>query len=173
MNVQTKTPPKSRAELLGEDPPKRTPVSPETGNRPPTRSERMGKKPEVKYRITFATAFLMIGTALFFDGIEMITTWKIIGVILSYFSFIFANLTFWTWFMMIGVPVGFSSPKKLVVGMLTNILELIPGLDAIPLIGMGWTLGIIALIALTRLEDKTGMSLPTSPKGAVPGTIKK
>lgn len=123
-------------------------------------------------RLSNSTIFLMIGTALFFDVIELTTTWAGIGILGSYVTWIFGNLTFWTWFTTIHVPIGFSSPKKLLAAIVANVIEIIPALDAIPLLGMGWTIGVILIVVLTRLEDKTGIKLPTSPKKSIPDTIK-
>ena len=59
--------------------------------------------------------------------------------------------------------LGFVNPKRLAVGAVSIIVELIPGFQALPTIAAG----MIAVIAMTRAEDKLGISL--NPLQKTPG----
>jgi hypothetical protein len=75
---------------------------------------------------------------------------------------------FGIWGGMLGI--GFANPKKMLISLTTVIVELIPGLDATFILSFGWTIGIIALILITRAEDKGGMLGKAA--GMVQGKIK-
>lgn len=117
-------------------------------------------------RISASSGFWMILVALLIDSVEMIATWGVVGIILGWITPIFADLVFWFWFKLLDVPVGFGSPKKLMVAALATLFELIPGLDALGPLGAGWTAGVIAIILITRAEDKTGIKILKSPPKA-------
>lgn len=124
-------------------------------------------------RITNSTAFLMIGTAFLFDVLEMATSWAVIGIILSIFIGIFGTLTFFTWFTIKGVSMSFANPKKMFTFLITSGIETLGiGLDTVPLLGWIWTIGVTLMIIISRIEDRTGIKIPTSPKKAVTDTIK-
>ncbi|PIR37271.1 MAG: hypothetical protein COV34_03555 [Candidatus Zambryskibacteria bacterium CG10_big_fil_rev_8_21_14_0_10_42_12] len=122
-------------------------------------------------RITNGTAMLMIGTAFLLDILEMATSWAVVGIIISVFISIFGTLTFFTWFNIKHVSVGPQNMKRFFIYIITTVLELIPGIDLIPVLAWMWTIGVTLMIIITRLEDKTGIKIPTSPKKAVTGTI--
>jgi len=124
-------------------------------------------------RISNVTAILIIATALFIDILEMITTWKVIGIVLGLITPVFANLVFWFWFKLKDVSIYFDSPKKIITAGTFNLIEIIPALDALGPFGAGWTMWAIAIIVMTRVEDKTGISIPTSPKKASTGKISR
>jgi len=115
------------------------------------------EKKEIHYRVSKTTGVLMIYTALFIDVLEMLLEWMIIGLVLNYFITIFAGLLFWLWFAIKGVPF-WVKPSRLITLGITFLAELIPGLDATGF-GEFWTVGILILVILVRLEDRTGIDL--------------
>lgn len=164
-------PPKKREEYIGT-PPSRREREERAQLRTLGRYEHTIEK-KVSSRISKFTAFLMISVALSIDLVEFITTWAGgAGVVLSYITPILAHLCFWFWFKLHDIGIYFDSPKKALTAGGTTSLELILALDAIPIVAFGWTIWVVALIIYTRIEDKTGISLPTSPKKAVTGKIK-
>jgi hypothetical protein len=99
-------------------------------------------------RIPETTAFLMIGTALFFDLLSIVP-------VVNWIAAIFAWMTFGLWFLMRGV--GFINPKKLATWGVAALIGLIPALSAIPEL----TLAVAVTIMLVRAEDRLGIPLPT------------
>jgi len=106
-------------------------------------------------RIKIWMGAALIITAISIDLFEMLLEWLGIGIFgLSTLLSVCATIIFWVWFKILGVSFG-ASPKKFATMMATSILEIIPGLDSLG--GFIWTIGIIALVIITRSEDKGGL----------------
>ncbi len=95
-------------------------------------------------------------TALCIDLFEMLLTWLGIGVFITPVVVPCITLIFWIWYKILDIPFV-SNPKNFANLAITSLFELIPGLDAIPLISFGWTIGAIIMVIMVRAEDKGGM----------------
>jgi len=120
-------------------------------------------------QIKDTTAFLMIFTALCFDGIQALIGWiPFVGNALADMMSIFIFLTFFLWFYMNGIKM--VTPKRL--GSLGGggVIEMIPFINILP----AWTLVVVYLIGTTKLKELAAKN-PTLAKGAmaVGGKIKK
>lgn len=98
----------------------------------------------------------IVAVALFIDLFESVTTWLGIGIVMSLVIAPCATLMFWIWYKILGVPF-LASPKKFATIAVTSLVEIIPALDAIPLLSFGWTIGAIILVVMVRAEDKGGV----------------
>lgn len=118
-------------------------------------------------RITKASAFLMIGTALFFDVLQfMLGIFDILGVIpvigiifisigwiFSFICSVYAWLTFFVWFKIKNVSTWESLGKylpRLIILILVNLLELTPVGVFIP----GLTISVAIIVFIVRTDDK-------------------
>lgn len=115
------------------------------------------------------TIFLMIFTALCFDGAQALIGWiPLLGNALSALMSIFIFLTFWLWLKMYGIEM--MTPKRF--GSLAGggIIEMIPYINLLP----AWTLVVIFLIGTTKIQE-IAQKNPMLAKGAmaVGGRIKK
>lgn len=109
-------------------------------------------------RITNASASLMLGTALFYDGIETVLSLILysipyVGVVLEagagLIISLFFSLTFYVWFTIKGVR--FMKWRRALPVLAAIVVELIPILDILP----SRVFSMLIIIFLTRLEDKT------------------
>ena len=94
--------------------------------------------------------------ALCVDLFEMLLTWLGIGVFITPIMVPCVTLIFWIWYKFLDIPFV-SSPKKFANLTITSLFELVPGLDAIPLISFGWTISAIIMVITVRAEDKGGV----------------
>jgi hypothetical protein len=110
---------------------------------------------EKKERIKSWMAVCLIIVAFCIDIIEIVVEWfgGFIGV--SSVIAVGSATLFGVWGEMLGI--GFVNPKKLLISLATIIIEIIPGLDATIILSFGWTIGVIALVMITRAEDKGGL----------------
>lgn len=112
-------------------------------------------------KIKDSTAFLMIGTALFFDFIQALIGWiPVIGNILAGFLSIIIFMTFFLWFMMNGIKM--ITPRRLTSMIGGGLIEMIPFVNILP----AWTLVVVYLIGTTKVKELAGKH-PTLAKGAV------
>jgi hypothetical protein len=99
--------------------------------------------PEEKKGLDNVTIALMICTALFFDGLQWLLGWILMGWLVS----IFAGLTFYTWFKIRGM--SFMKPKRFGVFGGSFLVELIPGIgDILPT----WTASITYLALDSKIK---------------------
>jgi hypothetical protein len=124
---------------------------------------------EKKYRISKVTGSLMFSVALFYDALEFLLEWLAVGLVINPLIAIFAGLHFWLWFRLHGVDF-MSSPKRMATKWITDIVEFIPTLDALVVASLGHTIGVLILLILVRIEDKTGIKVPL-PEGKVKPTL--
>lgn len=114
------------------------------------------------------TIFLMIFTALCFDGIQMVIGWvPFVGNIVSDIFSFFAFCTFLLWFYLEGIKM--ITPKRLTSMIGGGVVEMIPYLNLLP----AWTMVVVYLIGTTKIKEITEKH-PTLAKGAmmVGGKIK-
>ena len=105
-------------------------------------------------RIGNVTAAFMVVVAIFADLISLI---PVVGTIIA---LVFGGGTLALWFLMKGV--GLVSPKKMAVWGLNLLAEVIPGVGTV---WVGYTVGTIMMLAIVRVEDKTGIKLPSPSVG--------
>lgn len=111
----------------------------------------------MNYRIHTITAGLMIGVAVLADGIQFLLTLTVIGSIVAMFVSAFVWIVFLIWFALCGVSYFDRGGATRGLIMLTSaITELIPFINAVPAI----TLGVVALIIHSRIEDRKQNSTP-------------
>jgi hypothetical protein len=104
-----------------------------------------------KHSITTTTKILMVGTAIFFDVVQLLVNFiPGIGQVLAVLVNIFAQMTFWLWFTMKGVK--YNSGKRLGAFLGGFLLELIPILDALP----GITIEVVAILGTLEAEKILG-----------------
>lgn len=111
---------------------------------------------EKRERIKTWMAACIVIVALCIDLFEMLLTWLGIGVFITPVIVPCVTLIFWIWYKFLDIPFV-SSPKNFANLTITSLFELIPGLDAIPLISFGWTVGAIIMVIMVRAEDKGGI----------------
>lgn len=114
----------------------------------------MEEKPE---RIKIWMVIILLTVAFFVDCLEILLEWVGVGLLgLSSLISVSTGFGFWVWFKLLGIEF-IASPKKFATMLATYVLEIIPGLDATIILSFGWTIGIIALVLITRAEDKGGL----------------
>jgi hypothetical protein len=112
------------------------------------------KAPQLRIVVWMASALII--TAISVDVSEMVITWVgllVVGSILSNVLSFCATVMFFIWFGTLGVKMT-NSPAKLASSIITVIVENVPGFDAVPLLSWVWTIGVIFMIAFSRMEDK-------------------
>jgi hypothetical protein len=88
------------------------------------------------------TVWLMIGTALFFDTLQILLDFILMGWLVT----IFASMTFWLWFMVNGI--SFMRPKRL--GGAIGIMFI----DIFPVLGwFAWTVSITSFALSKKIQD--------------------
>ncbi len=107
------------------------------------------------HKIGTITAFILIFVAILVDLLSLI---PLLGSILGPGFWICINIYFWY------VGLGIVNARRLASGIISTLIELIPILQWLPSV----TLGMILVIIMIRLEEKTGISLSSVTK--TPGT---
>ena len=88
------------------------------------------------------TVWLMIGTALFFDALQIVLDFLLMGWLVT----IFASMTFWLWFRFNGI--SFMRPKRIAGSLVTIII------DAIPVLGwFAWTVSISTFVLSKKIQS--------------------
>lgn len=114
-----------------------------------------------QYRIGTVAAGLLIILAIIFDILTLI---PIVGDFLGPLFWVMASIYFWK------IGMGFVNGRKLAVTLISLVAELIPVIQEFPAI----LLGIIVVIVMTRIEDRTGVSLsPTKKPGVTAPRIQR
>lgn len=109
------------------------------------------------HRIGTVTAGLMIGLAVLVDGIQFLLTLTVIGSIVAMLISAFVWITFLIWFALCGVSYfdrGAAVRGGIVI--VSAITELVPFINAVPAV----TLGVVALIIHSRIEDRKRNNAP-------------
>ena len=97
----------------------------------------------------------LIVSAMCVDLAQLGITWigvVVVGGILSKILSVAAGFGFWMWFQMLGVSMS-SNTRKMAVSIVSAAVEMVPGLDAIPILSWAWTAGMILTVIMTRMED--------------------
>ncbi len=108
------------------------------------------------HKIGTLTAFILIFIAILVDLLSLI---PLLGSILGPGFWICINIYFWY------VGLGIVNTRRLASGIISTLIELIPVLQWLPSV----TVGMILVIIMIRLEEKTGISV-TSLTTRTPGT---
>jgi len=103
------------------------------------KSKEKGLKPH--------TVVFMIAVALFVDFLQFLLGFIYMGWLVG----IFAGLTFWLWFKLNGVSIGFSKPGRIIGFAGTSLVEMIP----IPLLAglPAWSAFVITLALKNKLQE--------------------
>ena len=92
----------------------------------------------------------MLGTAIFFDTLQMFLNFIVIGIIVNPVLVTpLASLTFYLWYKIKGVGLS-DSAKRFAVFLTGFFIELIPILNILP----GLILSTLVMITIVRAEDK-------------------
>lgn len=113
-----------------------------------------------KARIGTLLALLMITVAVIFDGVQFVATFlhviPVVGnaaaFIVTWYVGIVAQFIFFLWFTLLGASTNRNLGLRMLVYISTFVSELVPLINALPAI----TLGVIALILLSRAEERFG-----------------
>lgn len=107
------------------------------------------EKPPERHRIGKIQATCMIVVALLFDGLQVILTPLLIGLLVNWiFSFI-AWILFYIWMRLNDVGFLDTGVKKIITVLVSILIEIPPGINAF----FGITFGIIILLVIVNSED--------------------
>lgn len=103
-------------------------------------------------RISNLVAGLMLGTALIFDGLQVLLTLTVVGSVASPLITFAAVSMFALWFLIYGINYigGRKAGIKLASTVGATVAELVPLINGLPAI----TLGVLGVIYASRKEDK-------------------
>lgn len=97
---------------------------------------------EKEKQLKTTTIWLMIATALFFDALQILLDFLLMGWLVT----IFGSMTFWLWFKFHGY--SFMKPKR-VAGSTATLL-----IDAIPVLGwFAWTVAISIFVLKNKAQE--------------------
>lgn len=108
--------------------------------------------PEQKQRVKLWMGWCLIITALVVDVAELGLSYTGVGIFFAFILSIGAGFVFWLWFLVLGVTYS-SNTKTFATSIVTYLAELIPGLDIVPF-WFAWTVGMLLIVTLTRMEDR-------------------
>jgi hypothetical protein len=112
-----------------------------------------GKQP-INYRISggmFAILALLAGLA------DLLTLIPFVGTAVGPIFWVLATIYFWK------VGLGLVNGRRLATTIISIVAELVPAVQAFPTI----LAGTIAVVIMTRIEDRTGISLTPAKKVGV------
>jgi hypothetical protein len=115
----------------------------------------------IQYRISMGMSVLLIALAGIFD---LATTIPFVGTIMGPLFWIIVGIYFWT------KGMGVVNGRRLAVSGVSFVAELIPAIQALPTL----IVGIIIILLIVRIEDKTGLSIVKPiKKGVTPPRINR
>lgn len=125
--------------------------------------QRIEKKEKYRNQISKMQIVLLISVALLFDTVVFIfgllNFIPVIGSAMAFFILFivntYANLTFMTWFFILGV--GLFKPSRLMAMWSTYFLSFIPFLNLLPL----WVVAVILMIISARIKTHIKTDLVT------------
>lgn len=116
---------------------------------------------KTKYRIGTLATLLLIAVAGIFDLLTLI---PFVGDFISWIFWFCASVYFWK------IGMGLVNGRRLATLAISIVIELIPAIQWLP----GILAGIIAIIIMTRVEDRTGISLnPLQKTGITPPRLQR
>lgn len=102
------------------------------------------------YRISGFSLWAVVGFALTLDLLQFLLTLTVVGSVGAFFLGAVGGIALWLIFILHGVKYsGSGALKKIGASFGTLVLEMIPFIDALPLI----TVGAVMVILQTRKED--------------------
>ena len=105
--------------------------------------------PPERHRIGKLEGVSMVSIALLFDGLQALFTFLLIGLLVNWIFTFLAWLLFYIWFRINDVGFFDTGVRKLITLFASVLIELIPGVNAIPAI----TLGLVILLIIVNSED--------------------
>lgn len=119
--------------------------------RRPVRNFQKPEEKKKKERITLWMGAALILTALSIDGFQAVLNFLLVGEVFSTVISVGADMLFIVWFWSLGL--GFvKNPRTFAAMGIQEIIGLIPIANTLPEL----TLGILAIVLMTRAEDKGG-----------------
>lgn len=114
-------------------------------------------RPEKRRRIGNIVAFFLVPAALLIDATQFLFyliglipfIGQVAALIFPPLIAVMAWIMFYLWFKLLGVDFMDGLMRKAVLMFSTAFSEMVPLVNAMPL----WTLGIILMIAIVRVED--------------------
>lgn len=128
-------------------------------------SRPLKQREEGKQRIVWWMAACLIIMAGSIDLFEALLTFVGIGLALNPVISVAADTLFIIWFWMLGINIT-SNPRAFFAMAGQAVIGLIPALNALPEL----TLGVLGVVILTRITDKSGIM--GKAMGALPGKMK-
>jgi hypothetical protein len=121
----------------------------------------MEGKQKTKYRIGVGMSIVLIAIAVIFDAASVI---PFVGTLMGPIFWVISGVYLWT------KGVGFFGVKKIATTAISLVAEVVPLSQELPML----VAGIIALLVIIRVEDKTGMSIVKPMKaGITPPRLKR
>ena len=111
-----------------------------------------------KHKIGNIAAAILVLTAIIADLISLI---PLGGDIVGPIFWVCVSFYFWK------SGLGLINSRRLATSAISLVAELIPGIQELPAI----LLGIVVIIAMTRFEDKTGISVTSAVGGKSAGAL--
>ncbi len=106
---------------------------------------------KTNYRISGFSFWAIIACTLVIDGIQFVLTLTVVGSAVALVLGLLSGFTLWLTFTLHGVKYsGTRGLKKMAASFGTMVLEVIPFINALPLV----TVGAFILILQTRAEDR-------------------
>lgn len=106
----------------------------------------------VNYRISILASVLLVVLAGIFDILSLI---PFVGDFIGPLFWIIASIYFWK------IGMGLMNGRKLAVTLVSMAAEMVPVVQELPAL----MVGITVIIVMTRIEDKTGLTLNPMKKG--------
>ncbi len=106
---------------------------------------------KVQYRINNVTFALILAGALIIDGLGFLLALTVVGSIIGTFMGVLAGIILWITFMLHGVKYsGTAGLKKIAATFGTMVAEMIPMINALPMV----TVGAVIVVVQSRGEDR-------------------
>lgn len=114
----------------------------------------MAVKPKTNYRVGIAMSVVLVGVAGVFDAASLI---PFVGTVMGPIFWVVSGVYLWT------KGVGLFGGKKIATTAISFVAEIFPFSQELPML----TAGIVALLIIIRIEDKTGKSLVKPMKAGI------
>ncbi|MEK7100866.1 MAG: hypothetical protein AAB921_02090 [Patescibacteria group bacterium] len=106
---------------------------------------------KVQHRINNVTFALILAVTLIIDGLGFLLALTVVGSIIGIFMGVLAGIILWVIFMAHGVKYsGTAGLKKIAATFGTMVLEMIPMINALPMV----TVGAVIVVLQSRTEDR-------------------